>query len=69
MRGMTFDIPLEMLCPFPDFVKALEAHSLPGGVRYNVLMEGVKASVEELNGIMEKVRAYRTTELAGKAKR
>ncbi len=68
MRSATFDIPLEMLCPFPDFLKALEAGSLPGGVRYNVVMEGVKASVEDLNAVMEKVRSYRTSELAGKPK-
>ena len=68
MRAATFDIPLEMLCPFRDFLKALEAGGLPGGVRYNVLMEGVKASVGDLNAIMEKVRSYRAKSLAGRPK-
>jgi hypothetical protein len=68
-RALTFDIPLEMLCTFTDFAKALEDRSLPGGVRYNVLMPGGKASVEEINRVMEKVRAYRTTSLAGRPKR
>jgi hypothetical protein len=68
MRAMTFDIPLEMLCGFPDFVEALEKGTLPGGIRYNVVMGGAKPSVAEINAIMEKVRAYRTTKLAGRPK-
>jgi hypothetical protein len=69
MRAMSFDIPLEMLCSFPDFVKALEDRTLPGGVRYNVRMAGVRASITGINRIMEEVRAYRTTSLAGRPKR
>ncbi len=68
MRAVTGDIPLDMYCTFNGFVEALEKRTLPGGAKYNVFMGGVKASVAEINAIMEKVRAYRTTALAGRPK-
>ena len=66
MRKITRDIPLEMLCDLPDFLDALEKRTLPGGIRYNVVMGGARPTVAELNEIMGKVRDYRTTTLAGR---
>jgi len=50
------DVPLTIACEYDEFRAALRAHTLPGGVLYNV--SGVP-SVDEANRLMEKVRAYR----------
>jgi len=50
------DLPLVVQVGFPDFLAALEAHRLPGGVLYKVL--GVP-DTDAANRVMDRVRAYR----------
>ncbi|MGO8734047.1 MAG: hypothetical protein ACLQVM_14835 [Terriglobia bacterium] len=52
----TGNLPLVVQVNFPDFLLALEAHRLPGGILYKVL--GVPDS-DTANRMMDRVRAYR----------
>ncbi|MCL5772125.1 MAG: hypothetical protein M1479_07615 [Actinobacteria bacterium] len=70
MRRQTFNIPLEMFCNYKEFIKALEEKTLPGGVKYIMLVEDPENfSVAYLNDLMKKVKKYRTMALAGKPKK
>jgi len=50
------DLPLVVRVGFPDFLAALAAHSLPGGILYKV--QDVPDS-DTANRVMDRVRAYR----------
>jgi len=70
MRKQTFDIPLEMFCGYTEFMKALEEKTLPGGIKYIILLDDPKRfSIEFLNDLMKKVKKYRTKALMGKPKK
>jgi hypothetical protein len=56
LQRRTGDLPLVVQVDLPDFLLALEAHRLPGGVLYKVL--GVPDS-DTANRVMDRVRAYR----------
>ena len=56
LKRRTGDLPLVVHVGFPDFLLALEAHRLPGGILYKVL--GVPDS-DTANRVMDRVRAYR----------
>jgi hypothetical protein len=56
LKRRTGDLPLVVQVGFPDFLAALEAHRLPGGILYKVL--GVPDS-DTANRVMDRVRAYR----------
>ncbi len=67
-RKMTYDIPLQFYCTVKEFSEALEEKTLPGGTKYNLMMDGINLSKEEKKYIIKKSRAYRTDKLAGKPK-
>lgn len=56
LRRRAGDMPLTVNVGYPEFTRALERHSLPGGVFYNVYGD---MSVREANRCMQAVRAYR----------
>jgi hypothetical protein len=56
LQRRTGNLPLVVQVGFPDFLAALEAHRLPGGVLYKVL--DVPDS-DTANRVMDRVRAYR----------
>ena len=56
LKRRTGDLPLVVQVGFADFLLALEAHHLPGGILYKVL--GVPDS-DTANRVMDRVRAYR----------
>ena len=56
LKRRTGDLPLVVQVGFTDFLLALEAHRLPGGILYKVL--GVPDS-DTANRVMDRVRAYR----------
>ncbi|MBI2942482.1 MAG: hypothetical protein HYY04_18795 [Chloroflexi bacterium] len=63
-RAVTHDTPLTIGCTLKDLVTGLADRTLPGGVKYTAYVpQGV--TVRELNGVMERVRAYRVGRLAG----
>ncbi len=68
-RKMTYDIPLQFYCTVKEFTAALEENTLPGGSKYNLMMDGVKLGPEEKEDIIKNSRAYRTDKLAGKPKK
>ena len=67
-RKMTYDIPLQFYCTVKEFIEALEEKTLPGGTKYNLMMDGIDLSKEEKEDIIKKSRTYRTEKLAGRPK-
>jgi len=55
LRRRLGDMPVVVKAEFPEFVAALDAHALEGGVLYKVLHV---PDVETANRTMERVRAY-----------
>lgn len=56
LKSRVGDLPLVAQAEFPDFLAALQAHRLPGGVLYKVLNV---PDADTANRVMDKVRAYR----------
>jgi hypothetical protein len=56
LRRRLGDLPVVVNAPFPEFVAALEAHQLEGGVLYKVQNA---PDVDTANRTMDQVRAYR----------
>jgi len=50
------DVPLMLFAEYPDFLAALDRHTLPGGVLYRVRNV---PGIDEANRCMERVREYR----------
>ena len=67
IRNDTFDTPLYMACEYGEFIAALRAQTLPGGMHYAVSVPA-GVNVSELNHVMDTVRGYRSPgRLAGVA--
>jgi hypothetical protein len=57
LRKRAGDIPLVLACGYEEFSESLNQHTLTGGVLYKVAQ---CPDVATANGLMDKVRAYRT---------
>ena len=56
LKGRVGDLPLVVQVEAPDFISALEAHRLPGGVLYKV---SNVPDPDTANRVMDSVRDYR----------